>query len=84
MDWARSLLKSKLAADQADSSIQLGHLSLLIAIEDAAAAEIYFQGNDELFLQAILRKYWGLSQEDKTEVDEEYDLSAVSEAPILG
>lgn len=81
LDWARDLFKAQVAPDRPDEVIQLGFVSLLIAIEDAAAAEILHEKNPCLMDQAVLRYIRQQGLEKQIGPD---DLFELSEAPVLG
>ena len=81
LHWARDLFKAQVAPGRPDHAIQLGFVSLLIAIEDAAAAEILHEADPSLEDQAILRHLRELGLEKQIAP---VFLFGLSEAPILG
>ncbi len=70
-----------MAPGRPDDAIQLSFVSLLIAIEDAAAAEILHEANPPLMDQVVLRH---IRQHGLEKQIEQQDLYSLSEAPILG
>ena len=81
MHWARDQFKAQVAPERRDSAVQPGFVSLLIAIEDAAAAEILHEANPSLEDQAVLRY---LRQHGLEKQIGPHDLFGLSEAPVLG
>lgn len=81
LSWARDTFCTRVQPDRPDEGIPLALTALLVAVEDEAAAEIFYENNPPLLEQAVLQRVrsTGTKQEKVWEKH-----SGMSEAPVLG